>query len=319
MRQIATLPNEETARTFADYLLTLKIDTHLAEESGGVAVWVRDEDKVERARQELAEFTRNPSDPRYSKATGIADALRREEARAEKAYARRQRNLEDRMAHLGQGGKIPLTILLFAMSVVITLATNFGTMDSSTLRRAVAIAPYSIDENGRARWDGMGLRDIKAGEFWRLITPIFMHFDVLHLAFNMIWLVSLGGSIETSRKQVKYLLLVLVLAVCSNLAEYSLNVSFARNPWFDLNPHPAFGGMSGVVYGLFGYVWMKSRYEPELGLTMSNQNVLIMIGWFVLCLMGFVGSVANVAHGVGLIVGMAIGFAPQLWRRDSNG
>src|SRR5262249_30799680 len=81
------------------------------------------------------------------------------------------------------------------------------------------------------------------------------------------------------------------------------------------SPSPLFGGMSGVVYGLFGYVWMKSRYEPGLGLAMSPNTVFIMVGWFFLCLFGAVGAVANVAHGVGLLAGMAIGCAPQLWKR----
>jgi GlpG protein len=65
--------------------------------------------------------------------------------------------------------------------------------------------------------------------------------------------------------------------------------------------------MSGVVYGLFGYVWMKSWYERESGFYMPQNTVFWMLGWFVLCLTGLIGPIGNVAHGVGLLVGVVLG------------
>ena len=96
MRQITTLP-EQKARTFADYLLTLKIQTQLRPEAEGLAVWVCDEDRVAQARQELGDFTSNPTDPRYQAARPAASVLRREEARVEAAYNRRQDRLSQAM------------------------------------------------------------------------------------------------------------------------------------------------------------------------------------------------------------------------------
>ena len=85
-----------------------------------------------------------------------------------------------------------------------------------------------------------------------------------------------------------------------------------------LSDGPAFGGMSGVLYGLFGYAWMKTRFAPELGVTLSPQTVTTLLVWFVLCLSPFlqavIGPVANVAHAVGLLVGVAAGVAPHLPR-----
>ena len=77
--------------------------------------------------------------------------------------------------------------------------------------------------------------------------------------------------------------------------------------------------MSGVVYGLFGYVWMKARFQPELGLAISPNTILFMMLWFFLCMTPWIHSlfgsgVANVAHASGLIAGMLIGYAPVLWR-----
>lgn len=72
--------------------------------------------------------------------------------------------------------------------------------------------------------------------------------------------------------------------------------------------------MSGVVYALFGYVWMKGRYQPHLGMGVRQQTVLVMLGWLVLCMTGWVGPIGNAAHVMGLIVGMAFGYVPYKWR-----
>ena len=89
--------------------------------------------------------------------------------------------------------------------------------------------------------------ELKQGEIWRPVTPIFMHFGIIHILFNMMWLKELGTMIEFKNGSLKMLLMVLIIAVVSNVGQ-------------DYYKGPYFGGMSGVVYGLFGYIWMKSRY-----------------------------------------------------------
>ena len=71
---------------------------------------------------------------------------------------------------------------------------------------------------------------------------------------------------------------------------------------------PAFGGMSGVVYGLLGYIWMQGKFDPASKLSLEPQTVIFMIVWFFLCLFSLVGNVANTVHGVGLVVGIIWGF-----------
>jgi GlpG protein len=63
-----------------------------------------------------------------------------------------------------------------------------------------------------------------------------------------------------------------------------------------------------VVYALFGYVWMKAKFQPTSGFHLDKQTVLWMVGWFVLCLTGALGNIGNVAHGVGFAVGAIWGF-----------
>jgi GlpG protein len=313
MRQIATLP-DESARTFADYLLTLKIPTQLQPEGDGVAVWVCDEDHVPRARQELAEFTSNPGDARYRGAAPVAESLRRQEARLEEDYNRRQRRLQQRMQGLSVVHR-PVTITLITISVVVALASNLGKRDEEPLLQALHISSYQrvtfADGQTTIAWHS--LSEIRSGQAWRLVTPIFIHYGAIHLIFNMLMLLSLGGNVESRRGSIRFLLLVLFLAIGSNLAQYYLGHTTFENGQLIPSGSPSFGGMSGVVYGLFGYAWMKSRYEPRLGLTMPNETVFIMIGWFILCLLGIIGAVANGAHAAGLVLGVIIGAAPTLW------
>jgi len=87
------------------------------------------------------------------------------------------------------------------------------------------------------------------------------------------------------------------------------------------------GGMSGVGYGMFGYVWMKTKYDNSPGFTLSRETAFVMILWFALCILrdfppfdgylsGLITShVANTAHLVGLFLGMAIAYAPLMLRQ----
>jgi GlpG protein len=65
--------------------------------------------------------------------------------------------------------------------------------------------------------------------------------------------------------------------------------------------------MSGVIYALFGYVWMKGMYQPEQRMAVHPNNVNIMLIWLVVCMTGMIGPVGNAAHFVGLAVGVVFG------------
>jgi GlpG protein len=311
MRQLTTLANADEARRLADYLLTLKIETRLDQERGGWVVWVCDEDRLPQAQQELEGFTRNPSDPRYGGASHQAEALRRRETQAERSYARRQVDLRERWdGRPGLG--LPVTFALMAVSIVVAVSSRLGEERTSPLLQRLFIAPFTAEGN-RIWWDG--LESIRRGEVWRLVTPIFIHFGPIHLLFNMIMLYQLGGPVEMRRGSWRFLLLVLALAVTSNLAQYFLgDPSFSRATGLTFQHNPLFGGMSGVLYGLFGYAWMKSRYDPGAGLYVSPNTVFSLMAWYVLCLAGVLGNIANMAHTAGLVVGILIGYAPHLLR-----
>ena len=132
------------------------------------------------------------------------------------------------------------------------------------------------------------------------MTPIFMHGDLLHILFNMWWLSTLGTMIEVRRGTLRLAGLVLIAAVISNMGQH----------FYDLRAYGhsvPFLGFSGVVYALFGYIWMKGLHEPEQGMAVHPNTVNIMMLWLVVCMTGVVGPVANAAHVMGLVVGVALG------------
>jgi GlpG protein len=179
----------------------------------------------------------------------------------------------------------PLTTILIGISVAVAIWSRLGANEEVLSHLFISAS------NG-----GFSVPEIAHGEVWRLITPIFIHFGIAHLLFNMLWLKDLGTAIERVAGGASFLELVLFSGVSSNFAQFAFK-------------GPYFGGMSGVVYALFGYVWMRAKYDPGSGLRLHSNTVLWMIGWFVVCMTGAIGPVANVAHGVGLAVGMAWGFA----------
>lgn len=177
-----------------------------------------------------------------------------------------------------------LTVSLIAISVMITLFSNFGNDRSVT--------PMFLISN----YAGAGLPELRAGQWWRLVSPIFVHFSVLHILFNMLWLWDLGGAIEREYGSVKLGVFTFSIGALSNLAQY-------------LATGPGFGGMSGVVFALLGYIWMQGRYNPSSRLALQRNIVIMMVVWYVLCWTGLLGQIANIAHTAGLVLGTAWGFA----------
>ncbi len=307
MRQIGTLPSETEARKFADYVLTQDIRTNVEPDDSVWAVWVLEEDLVPQAKTELEQFRENPDAEKYRKAKAEADALREQEIKKHREVKKKvvRANVAWNKSYLE---RCPVTITLIVMSVAAVIATtspqhplDFGHKVEPGLTWLSFAPLYHSGQSGSVEWSGDKFRAILHGEVWRLFTPMFLHFGPLHLLFNMMWLQDLGGAIEVRRGKWKFLVLVLAIAGISNTAQA-------------IYSSPYFGGMSGVVFGLFGYVWMQSRYVPESGFYMPPSTVMLMLIWMFVCYAGLFGPIANAAHTVGLLVGMITGYAPKLWK-----
>ncbi len=177
-----------------------------------------------------------------------------------------------------------LTLALIVLSVVVTFVTEFGQSINSGMFMISRIASPTVY-----------LYEVSQGEAWRLITPIFIHLSYLHIIFNMMWLWDLGGTIETLQGRFNIFSQVVVYGIVGNLAQYTI-------------AGPSFGGMSGVVYGLLGYMWMQGKFNPRFGASLPKEIVYMMLIWYFVCWTGLLGPIANMAHTGGLLAGLIIGF-----------
>jgi len=149
---------------------------------------------------------------------------------------------------------------------------------------------------------------IRQGQVWRLLTPILLHIDLLHIFFNVLWFILLGNQIEFRLGWWRYLLLIVITSIFSNTGQYLMG-------------GPFFMGLSGVVVGMAAFIWARQQLAPWEGYLL-HRFTLVFLGIFVLGMfllqmilfvMQIVGAlrwtigIANTAHLVGALVGYLLG------------
>lgn len=323
MRLIGTLPDERQARLLTAWMLAEGMDA-VAEPAGEeYEIWIRHEDQVEVARRELEQFRQAPDAPRYSAAVQRAAEVERERRRKHQAI---QKNVVRGPRAIPGGRKSPLVVLLLVLSGLVALMTNFGygnfaeqpAFQSLTFNWTTGEQAAALHERFAGDGDALQVRtaSLQRGELWRIFTPMFLHFGTTHLVFNLLMLFQLGRIIEWRYGTFWLAALVLYTAACAHLAEGLVPGALKSAPVL-FTPElvaSAFGGMSGVVYGLFGFVWIKSVYDPASRFVLQPGTIVIMVVWLLLCMTPVFESltgtrVANWAHGAGLVSGMLAALA----------
>lgn len=176
----------------------------------------------------------------------------------------------------------PITISLIVISILVTLGLH--------------------GQNGEWFYTSFSMQSLaslsETGQWWRTFTPVLLHFGMLHLVFNMLMLWMFGRQLEIKYSVLKFILIVVIFGVASNLAQYIV-------------AGPNFGGMSGVVYALVGYSWLTNRLCKQAVFNIPDALMGFMIIWLII---GFtdllywvgLGHIANTAHLSGLIAGMLV-------------
>lgn len=141
---------------------------------------------------------------------------------------------------------------------------------------------------------------LEQGQWWRLVSPMLLHFGVLHLAMNSLWYWELGKRIELRQGPWALLSLTVLFSLVSNLAQH-----YTSGP-------SLFGGLSGVLYGLLGHIWLYQWLAPNRYFNLPKGVLAMMLIWLVVCLTGVVGTlglgqIANAAHVGGLLIGCLTG------------
>lgn len=276
---LVQLEQHNIALLFANYLSTLGIEASVVTEpvttetaesfsnKQGHTVYCQ-QDKLTQAKIEFEQFIKKPYDQKYQQAAwqhGATVDVNSNDLTLLSSFK------ESFLAHAGI-----VTLIVFAICWLVFLGSNLGW--SRPIFTFLQFYPQlSFDE--------------LMSEPWRIIGPAFFHFSWLHIVFNTMWWWQLGGSIEKVLGKSTLINLLLISAIFSNVGQFI--VSGAN-----------FGGLSGVVYALVGFVWWYGHLAPEKGLFLSKPIIGFLLFWL---LLGFVDllpvNVANTAHLLGLISG----------------
>lgn len=269
MIQLLVLGDARMAQALVDYLATLGIPCELTQSELGVSVWLADERRLAQAQQEVKRFLSEPNHPRYMEASWQSG-----HADARIDYSKGMTDPVTDFLH--QAGPLTLVVIIACLAI------------------------YALDAIGLPIFDELAFHPTLAQftdwQAWRYVTPAFIHFSVLHLVFNLLWWWYLGGQIEQRLGSGKLFILLIVGAALPNIAEFFVS-------------GPRFGSLSGVVYALLGYSWLRTRLQPDCGLAMPPALMGFMLVWLVLGFLDMLGTpTANMAHLVGLLVGLAQGW-----------
>lgn len=133
-------------------------------------------------------------------------------------------------------------------------------------------------------------------EPWRLVISILPHLDFMHILFNAWWMVIFGKSAEWYFGWKWMLGFICLSAAVSSGLQFAIEDGGL--------------GLSGVVYALFGYLWVLSRNDPVFFGKVTERTAWLFGGWFVFCFiateLGYM-NVGNVAHGAGWLFGWLAG------------
>lgn len=205
-----------------------------------------------------------------------------------------------------QARAAPVVVAVLSLGLLGALLVSFAPQ----LVHGLTFQDFTILDSGELQLSAPDA-GFARGEYWRLLTPALLHFGMLHIVFNALWIWEFGRRIEALAGHGNFLLIVLATAIGANVGQYL---------W---RPDSLFGGLSGVVYGLLGYLWIRHRLAPHPLSQLTPGILPLMLVWLLLCLLGVVdwfirGGVANGAHVTGLAIGIAFGALAGYSARSRN-
>ena len=136
---------------------------------------------------------------------------------------------------------------------------------------------------------------ILMGQWWRLITPVFIHIGLTHIVVNMVTLYFIGMQIEYLFGASRYLLIYLVSGLCGNIAS------------FVFNPNSVSAGASTALFGLFGaYLMLGEAFRENVYIRLMSRQFLALV--ILNIAFGFFGNIDLAGHLGGLFGGFLIAY-----------
>ena len=189
--------------------------------------------------------------------------------------------------------RAPLTLTLVIVCIVLAFTVPLNAMTDTV--RAMLYPDFSYGT--RMIILDRVLENFSLVQFLKMISPILLHGGLVHLAFNMLWLWEFGKRIEAVQASWALLLLIVTLALVSNTVQFLYGGTIF------------FGGMSGVVLGLFGYIWMWQLFDPRKGLALPGALIFFMLLMLIVMTAIDLDFIADEAHIGGILTGVVYGAA----------
>lgn len=341
MRRLTSLETQEKAEHFSQFLLAKGCECTIEQSEQGFDIWIVNEDMYDIAKAELDLFLQDPT----------AQAPTMEKEGGQPGFVVKMKPLLHMRRRLPlltntlialcialfflnwtsitttsekYDGLTPIyTALLFDYTEAMQKADTILNQYTGELTKEEIAKAAQVEREGT--WNGLWALYHKAptapepqyekigqGEVYRVVTPIFLHGGILHILFNMLWLYLLGPMVETRTGITRYLLLTLIIACVSNVAQY-------------IASGPLFLGYSGVICGLAGFIWARQMKAPWEGYPLGKSTVLFLfvfvvaIGIMQIVLLGYPQllpmQIANTAHVAGGITGVLFGMFPLFKKR----
>ncbi|MCB1646668.1 MAG: rhomboid family intramembrane serine protease [Pseudomonadales bacterium] len=292
MYQALSVPKNQDLQPFDRLLSAAGIPHRISEEGERQLVWVRSAQEAAMVtslyeRYQAGELPQIPASGPTGAGSGFEAGLK----------------LALRISPLTMG--ILILMLLFYPATWVEDNGDFG-----SLFYAMTIVPFEVSGNS-LRFPGL-LMNLQTGELWRYLSPVLLHFGMLHLVFNSLWFYTLGQKLELKAGRLWLLAVIGISGLASNILQFML----AENPLF--------GGMSGVIYGLVGMAMVLMRMAPERDIGLPQSIYWFMLGFLAFGFTGLfdmlgLGSLANWAHLGGLVAGFLTGVLMVLLQRLQTG
>lgn len=184
--------------------------------------------------------------------------------------------------------EFPLTILILALICLIFLGQQIG---------LVVLDDWLMQPKF---WSGekFDLFSFWQNEVYRWWSPALIHLSLMHLIMNGFWWWVLGREVEARDGHVMLVLLSFVFAIGAGFAQY-------------LAVGPYFAGLSGVVYGLMGWVWSRQTFKGSQYQIPAWLFPFMIITMLVMMLVDGAGMdlrIGHESHLAGAVIGVLLGF-----------
>ena len=275
MIELMSIDNLRAAQALTDYLNTQNVPATVSKQGSVYLVSIVSAEDHDKAMSIVKEFSQDPNNEKFRLASW--------ESTSDHYFENNQYASGSLLDEIfSRSGIVTISITVICVGLYALMAFQ----DAERIFVLLSFPDLSASQ-------GMNF------QVWKLLTPIFLHFSVPHLIFNLMWWWVYGGQIEKNQSGIQLVMLAVSIGLISNTAQYYTS-------------GPNFGGLSGVVYGILAYCWVWGKIRPQDGFFFPNSLFNFMMIWLLIGYTGLLdslmGKMANSAHLGGLLSGLLLGF-----------